>query len=197
LGLSLAILVGPLIVALLQTTLEEGFKAGMLVALGIWISDALFIIATYWGVNYMIQITSYENFELILGVFGGIVLFSIGLAVYLKSPTKLPEGSFETSKNLLSNGIKGFLINTINPFTFFFWISVMVTSVQDEGLNQNEVAWMTAGIFSMILLTDTLKVAFAKKLQPKLTLKNIISVRKISGAALVIFGIVLIIRVII
>ena len=195
LGLSLAILVGPLIVALLQTTLEQGFRAGLVVGIGIWISDALFILATYFGVNYMIAITKLENFELILGSFGGIVLFLIGLAIYLNSPKELPEGSFKSSKDWVANGVKGFLINTINPFTFFFWITVMTTSVDAEGMNPTDVAWMSAGILGTIIITDTLKVAFAKKLQKKLTLQNIITVRKISGAALIIFGIVLFIRV--
>ena len=195
LGLSLAILVGPLIVALLQTTLEQGFRAGLVVGAGIWISDALFVLATYFGVNYMIAITKMANFELVLGSFGGIVLFLIGLGIFINSPKELPKGSFKSSKDWLSNGIKGFLINTINPFTFFFWITVMTTSIDAEGMDQTEVAWMSAGILGTIVFTDTLKVAFAKKLQKKMTLQNIITVRKISGAALVIFGIVLIIRV--
>lgn len=196
LGISLAILVGPLLFALIQTTIEEGSKAGLLVAMGIWISDAIFILATYFGVNYVIAITSYENFELILGIFGGLILLLIGTGIFINSPKKLPENSFDVSKNYLANATKGFLINTINPFTVFFWFGIMTTSVESASLNGQEVLLLAAGIFSTIILTDTLKVVFAKKLQPKLTLNNIILVRKVSGAALVLFGFILMGRVI-
>lgn len=196
LGVSLAILVGPLLFALIQTTIEEGSRAGFLVAMGIWISDALFILATYFGVNYVIAITSYENFELILGIFGGLILLLIGAAIFINSPKKLPDSNFEISKNYFANAFKGFAINTFNPFTVFFWFGIMSTSVEGQSLNGQEVGLLAAGIFSTIIFTDSLKVVFAKRLQPKLTLNNIILVRKISGGALVLFGFILMARVI-
>lgn len=196
LGVTLAILVGPLLFALIQTTIEEGSHAGFLVAMGIWISDAMFILATYFGVNYVIAITSYENFELILGTFGGGVLLLIGAAIFINSPKKLPDSDFEISKNYFANAFKGFAINTFNPFTVFFWFGIMTTSVEGESLNGQQVGLLAAGIFSTIIFTDSLKVIFAKRVQNKLTLKNIVMVRKISGAALVLFGFILMARVI-
>ena len=43
LGLTLSILTGPILFTIIQTSIEEGFRAGITVASGIWISDLLFI----------------------------------------------------------------------------------------------------------------------------------------------------------
>jgi len=42
-GLVLAAMLGPIFVALTQTAIEKGAKAGLTVGLGIWISDLLII----------------------------------------------------------------------------------------------------------------------------------------------------------
>ncbi len=194
-GLWLAIMVGPLVFALIQTTIEKGTPAGLTVGLGIWFSDALFVLAFFFAAENMEALTSYPNFEVIVGIIGGIILFLVGTGIYLNTPTELPKPSFKASKNVLANSAKGFAINTFNPFTFVFWLAMIPSYVKANTLSDSEIFIFILGIFGTIIFTDSLKVFFAKKLQPKLTLKNIISVRKISGAALVIFGIVLIIRV--
>ena len=194
-GLWLAIMVGPLVFALIQTTLEKGIAAGFTVGLGIWLSDALFVLAFFGAADSMRSLTAYENFELIVGIIGGILLLLIGGGIYLNTPKELPKPSFKASKDILANGFKGFAINTFNPFTFVFWLGMIPTYVQTNKLDDTQIFVFILAIFGTIIFTDSLKVIFAKKLQPKLTLKNIISVRKISGAALVIFGIALIIRV--
>ena len=194
-GLWLAILVGPLVFALIQTTIEKGTAAGMTVGLGIWFSDVLFVLAFFVAADSMNTLTAYENFELVVGIIGGIILLIIGSGIYINTPKELPKPSFKASKDILANGAKGFAINTFNPFTFVFWLGMIPSYVKANKLDNTQIFIFILAIFGTIILTDSLKVVFAKKLQPKLTLKNIISVRKVSGAALVIFGIILIIKV--
>ena len=78
LGLTLSILVGPIIFALLQTAIERGFRAGMMVGLGVWVSDLMYISIAYFGVSYIVAITEYEGFEEILGTIGGFTLIGLG-----------------------------------------------------------------------------------------------------------------------
>ena len=175
-GLWLAILVGPLVFALIQTTIEKGTPAGLIVGLGIWFSDALFVLAFFVAADSMNELTSYENFELIVGVIGGLILLIIGSGIYINTPKELPKPSFKASKDILANGFKGFAINTFNPFTFVFWLGMIPTYVQTNKLDNTQIFIFILAIFGTIILTDSLKVIFAKKLQPKLTLQNIISV---------------------
>ena len=197
LGMSLSILVGPLLIAIVQTSIEQGRKAGLMVGAGIWLSDILFIATVYFGISSIQKITEWEGFEMSMGVVGGMVLALFGLGtIFAKAPDadaweqcKLEQAA--TWKLLL----KGFLINTLNPFTFFFWISVTSTIVVDGALSSFSASLFYGGLLGTIIATDSLKAIFADKLRTKLTPKNMLLMRQIAGVMLIIFGIVLIIRV--
>jgi threonine/homoserine/homoserine lactone efflux protein len=195
-GIFLAFLVGPLLFAIVQTTLEKGIKYGVAVGSGIWLSDVLFILTTYYGVNSIYKLIEWKNFELVVGVFGGIVLLAIGIfVVFSKTPAYSPKVARGNIRDLSSSFVLGFLINTINPFTVLFWIGVMTTTVEEKGLDRIDTLFFAGGIFCMIVLTDSLKISFAQKIKKWLTEKHISAARKISGTAIAVFGIILIIRV--
>lgn len=196
LGLALSILVGPLLFALVQTSLEQGARSGLAVGVGIWISDLLFVAGSYLGLSYLVKITHAEGFEEILGTAGGIFLAGMGLAILLKKtpemgPKLLPEKRLGYFGGLW---LKGFLINTINPFTVFFWTSV------SSGLlgpaEKSEPVWLFyAGVMLVIVATDAVKVLAASKMSPYLKPGKLRLMRRISGMALFAFGLGLLIRV--
>ena len=196
-GLGLAILVGPLLFALIQESIERGSVAGLMVGLGIWASDAFFIIAVYFGMNSVLQVANWSGFKLTLGIAGSIILFIVGLATIFGKP---PQFNMEEQHGLKTKSygalwLKGFLINTINPFTVFFWITITTTVVLKDGVSSLGAISFYAGIFGTILFTDSLKILLAKLIRKKLQPRHIIRMRIISGSALVIFGIGLLIRV--
>lgn len=198
-GLGLAILVGPLLFALIQESIERGSIAGLMVGLGIWLSDALFIAAVYFGMHSLDNLVQWPWFTITLGVGGSIVLFIVGLAMILKAPPDLEKEAQEGINKSMTYGglmLKGFLINTINPFTVFFWITITTTVVLKDGVSALGASSFYAGILGTIIFTDSLKIFLAKKIRHKLRAKHIVRMRKISGGALIIFGIVLIIRAI-
>jgi len=43
-GLTLTILLGPIFIVLIQSSLENGSKAGLIAASGIWISDIIIVV---------------------------------------------------------------------------------------------------------------------------------------------------------
>ena len=82
-GLMLAVLAGPILFALLQAGIEQGFKAGMMVALGVFFSDVLFVLTVYFGLTYILAIVNLDGFKITLGVAGGIALILIGIGTLL------------------------------------------------------------------------------------------------------------------
>lgn len=198
-GLVLCILVGPLFFALVQAGVEEGFRAGGAVAFGIWISDFLFIVGVYFGLSYITKIVELENFRLYLGIGGSIVLVIFGLGILssraplIDAPGVIPIRA--TSYFTLI--MKGFLINTINPFTVFFWMGLMGSVIIKSELTRQESILFFAGILGTIIVTDSLKVLFAKKISNKLRPIHVLWLRRISGVALIVFGIILLARVLV
>jgi len=193
-GLFLTILVGPLVFALIQAGVERGFRAGSTIGLGIWFSDLLFILAVYYGFSYVKAVTEWEHFELSVGLAGGIILIATGLGTLL-TPTPDINESKKITGTSLALFTKGFIINTLNPFTVFFWVLVMTTVVADNEFTPQQALLYFGGILGTIIITDSLKVLLAKKLRHYLEVHHLKYVRKGTGIALIIFGVVLIGRV--
>jgi threonine/homoserine/homoserine lactone efflux protein len=198
-GLILAMLIGPIFFAIIQAGVEEGFRAGATVGLGIWVSDFLFIAAVYFGLAYISQVVEGPNFGLYLGIGGSITLSAFGLGALLTVPKahELPKWSKETVRTSSYSGLwlKGFLINTINPFTFFFWIGVASTVVVDGEMELMEARYFFGGILGTIIITDLLKVLLAKRIRRVLRPIHLLWLRRISGIALIVFAAVLLGRV--
>ena len=194
-GLLLAILLGPIFFALIQTGVERGLRAGTMVGLGIWISDLLFISITYASLNYITPLRDSEDFIFYVGLLGGMVLIGVGIGTLLTKPPSWEEGSIiPTKASYFSLWLKGFIVNTLNPFTFVFWIAMMSTTVGDQGYSRAEAFLFFAATMVTIMVTDFSKVALAKYIRRWLQGKHILWIRWISGGALIIFGVVLIIR---
>lgn len=198
-GLLLALLVGPLIVALIQASLEQGTKAGLFVALGIWISDFLYIIGVYLGMTYVNELIQWPHFELVVGLVGSLVLLGAGIGTIVTKPPKLDgsEEGLQGAKGAIPLLTKGFLINTINPVTVFFWMSIMTGVVLENNYSHGQSTIFFGGLLGTIITTDTLKVLLAKKIRHRLTQKHLWWVRKIAGIALIVFAFALAIKVMI
>lgn len=201
---------GPILFALLQAGIEHGFRAGMAVALGVFISDVLFVAAVYFGLSYIQAVVKMDGFNLTLGIAGGIALILIGLGTYFTKAPSMPSDDFFSEKEIQEDldeipdeknfsyfklfG-KGVFVNTVNPFTFFFWGVIAAGKLAESGFSENEFFLFFGAILFVILASDTLKVYLAKVIRKYLKPKNILLVRRVSGIAFVVFGIVLIVRV--
>ncbi|WP_353483875.1 LysE family translocator [Haliscomenobacter sp.] len=197
-GLILSFMIGPIFFALVQTSVDEGFRAGLMVAVGIWVSDTSYILGVYFGVSLLANIVNTQTFTLVLGVAGSILLIIFGLVTLLTIPKglltdTLPE--YKRSSSYLSLFIKGFLINIINPFTVFFWSSLMGSVVIKDGFNGTQAFSFFAGVLGTIVVTDLLKVFLAKRIRYSLRPVHLLWLRRISGATLIAFGVVLLVRV--
>ena len=192
-------MLGPIFFALIQAGIEQGFRAGAMVGFGVWVSDFLFVASVYWGVSYIMAITAWDGFALTLGLVGGVILIVVGLGTIWKPPPDIHASTIVLSQNKASYftlWMKGFLINTINPFTFFFWISVTSTVVVKDGFTPKDAFYFFFGILLMIVFTDTLKVWMAKLIRKHLKQVHVLWMRRITGGALILFGIGLMVRVI-
>lgn len=196
-GLALSILVGPILFSLIQRSIEQGVKAGLWVALGIWMSDVFFIIGITLGVTHIAKLVESPLFEPILGVLGGFVLIGIGAGMFISRPSENmgEEEGIEILSSQWRLWLEGFLINTINPFTVIFWTGLISTRSVDTNLFSTNSYLFFGAVLGTIIFTDSLKVFLAEKIRTRLKPHHILQMRKFSGAILFIFGIVMMIRV--
>ena len=197
LGLVVSFSFGPAFWAVLQTGIDRGFKWGVLLSLGIVLSDIAFIAIAYVGAANLFN----ESNKVYIGTLGGIILIIFGVFTYMKKPDILRRRSpkYKTPKdprphNLL---IKGFFLNLANPFIFFFWLAAMgfITARADEGNFHQYVMTFFGMALITIFTSDLLKCyvgyRFKRLLRPRVTFW----INRGIGILLMVVGVVLIYRV--
>ncbi|OIP05852.1 MAG: hypothetical protein AUJ97_00050 [Bacteroidetes bacterium CG2_30_32_10] len=199
LGFTVAIILGPAFFTLLQTSIYRGFKAGVLLAIGILISDFSLISLCYFG---FMQIFDNPENQLSIGIVGGIILIVFGVVTFTRKPSlgdrvnRSVDSKAKKPKIIAYIG-KGFLMNTLNPFLLIFWIGVVSFATSNYGLDHKSLIFFFSGTLGTILLTDVVKCYLAIKVKKFLNLHVITWLNRIVGITLAVFGIVLIVRVLI
>lgn len=189
LGIVLSFLTGPVFFALIKTSIEKGFYAGMALAGGVVISDFIYMTITLFGTSLL----SFESeYRLPIGVVGSVILLSIGLYYLLK---KVEINYVEESSRIKHAGyfFKGFFMCIFNPFILLYWVSVSsgVYSLYGE-LTSRQIIPFFGAILITLFGMDTMKAYFAYKLRYRIKQKSIQNLNRIAGVLIIIFAIKLI-----
>ncbi len=198
LGLTLAIMTGPIFITLVQTSLEKGFRAGVTVASGFWVSDILYIIAISSAISFLMGLAAEDHFEVYVSLIGGTILigFGIGLILFGKVPARRRKYQKpRTGSSYIGFWTLGFFMNTLNPGTVLFWIGITSIISESLQLDLRQSLPFFSGLMGTIIVTDILKVALAKKISYYLNPGVMLMVRRIAGFILMGFGVMLFIRI--
>jgi len=195
LGLTLAIMLGPAMFSLIQTSIHRGLYRGMLLAGGIFLSDLSLVMLCYLGA---IQIFGNDRNYLMFGVIGGVILIAFGVVTFLRKVHVTDDNNLIEVKmpGPLTYIFKGFFLNFANPFVWIFWVSVMVTVSSGYGSDAWSVRAFFIGSLLTIFTTDILKVIVANRLKRYLKPRILIMINHLVGILLVLFGIYLMIKTI-
>ena len=192
LGIVLSVSVGPVIFAIIKYSLNNGFKAGISFALGVSMSDILFVLAGNIASSF---ISGMEQYNRSIGFGGGILLIGMGLYGLRFKKVKIVTGDERPEMFRTSDYAKiwtaGFLMNTLNPGVILFWLPVTIANI-GETFSHRLVLYGTA--LGMVLSFDILKVFIADKIRHKLTLTTVGWLNRIAAVCMIIFGLVLLLR---
>jgi threonine/homoserine/homoserine lactone efflux protein len=193
LGLFLSLSVGPVIFAIIKYSINNGFKAGISFALGVSLSDIMFVLTGNLATSF---ISGLEEYKRSIGVGGGILLIAMGIYGLLFKKVKISTGDekpemFRTH-DYLKIWLAGFLMNTLNPGVIIFWLGVCVAN---SATPVSHRFIMYTICLSLVLSADILKVFVADKIRHKLTLTNVEWLNRIAGVSMIIFGVVLLYKV--
>lgn len=187
-GLFLSISLGPIFIALTQTAIERGGKAGLTVGAGVWISDFLFVFVSYYFIRRISETVESDAFQFWMGISGGIVLIAFGLTAFFKKVNIDFSTRKHEYKDYIGFWLKGFLVNTINPFTFLFWLTTISTYIIGREINTTEALLFLGSILFMIIFSDCCKIFLAKAIRTKLKAIHIERFSKVAGIGLFLFG---------
>jgi threonine/homoserine/homoserine lactone efflux protein len=187
-GIVLACLIGPVFFTLLQTSIERGFSSGVFVAIGISVSDSLYILISYFGLTRFMEVTDFRHY---MAYAGGIILLLFGLYYLLIKSRKLAQYDPKNIGNAsgLRLAAKGFIINGLSPMVLFFWLATVSVATTQLGYNSGREALIFfLSIVGTVFLTDVLKAKLADKLRGLITPRVIRILNIVLGFVMVAFA---------
>lgn len=182
LGFASLLLVGPVVFVLINASVQNGIKSGIAVALGIIFGDIIYTIACYQSLAFIIK---NEAFLTISSYVGFIILFSLGVLYAFKKQVVFEQKDYQLPKNYLSNFLKGFSVNFINPFVLSVWLLVVKYAKTSHA--EHSVTFLIA-VLSGIFIIDLVKVFLSKKLVGFISSEKLQLFYKISGIIMILFS---------
>lgn len=182
-GLAMIAFVGPVFFTLLQNTLEKGRTAGIMVALGIIVSDIVAVALCTAGTVAFLQKAENNTY---VSITGAVILFAIG-GRYIIKPSPSTEGKI-TAGGLTGAFASGFLVNFVNPFVFGVWLTVIGYAGNKFGFDGG-LYYYLLGCLLGIFTTDSLKVLLAHRIKAFIQPRNLMIAYRVIGVVMVGFGI--------
>lgn len=176
---------GPVFFAITETSLKRGFISGAIVSFGILISDILYV--TLIGLGFSALFSDGYS-KSIFSIFGGIMLLIFGFSFLRKKIETQPSRDFKTSKKPVESFIKGFIINSLNPYVALFWTGIVALVNTELNISGNSFALYFAGFLFILFLSDLTKSWLAEVMRSRLS-KKLNVIYRIIGVIFSLFGI--------
>jgi threonine/homoserine/homoserine lactone efflux protein len=192
-SLLLVFSVGPIVFTIIKQSIINGRAGGFSFIAGVWLSDMMIII---FSTAFSTLVTELLHFKRAIGFSGSVFLIGMGVfyLFFKKIKMRNEEAVISVSAGTHAKlAAAGFLINTLNPAVFAFWLTMATTLAITHTIKERIIIFSTCIIIN--LGADVLKVVLAGKLSKKLTHKNLVLINRISGSLLLVFGILLLVGV--
>ncbi len=121
-GLLLSIMLGTVFFCLVQNSIENGFKSGAFVAIGVIISDILMIVVSHLNASLL---PGGSKAEMIVRVCGAVLLTVMGIGNLRSRKKPLFPGA--SGKHPLLLASRGFMLNLLNPANYLSWLGLAAT----------------------------------------------------------------------
>ncbi|MEY4894717.1 MAG: hypothetical protein RL751_1537 [Bacteroidota bacterium] len=185
-GMVMSVMLGTVFFALVQNSIDYGFRTGIFIALGVIASDLILITLSWFNAEL---IPPGGTTDLIVRICGALFLLFYGLSNLLKKDkAAYPQTE---KKQLLKFSSMGFLLNILNPGNYIGWLAV---TTQLKTVAKYEVAQATiyfAGALSAIFLMECLISWSASFLKPYITDRFLQLVNRLIGVLFIAFAIAL------
>ncbi len=183
---------GPSFFALINTGIKSGYRTGSVLAMGIVLSDFLLCLIIILFVHSITTFIENEKNQHFMGIMAGLILVVFG-AFYFKRPVSKSDEVIEVQKpSVPAMLLKGFFLNSVNPSVWLLWlgnVTAISKTLNNSIVNMIIYFSITLGIVLFLLFG---MVSVAEKVKAILTVKVMHTINLITGALLIIFGLVLI-----
>lgn len=189
-------MLGTVFFSIVQNSLSYNYKAGILISIGVVISDVLFILLSLGSSGFARIMESQSD---LFSSLGAILLMIFGLFQLFKKTTEKAihtsqQKTFTFSKVLYFIG-NGILLNVINPVNFFIWLGISTSLSFTFGFTMSQKIIFFIGAIVAIFSTESLLSIFAFRIKRIISSRNLKRVNQITGAIFIVFGLYMLVKV--
>jgi L-lysine exporter family protein LysE/ArgO len=183
-GMVLSLTLGTIFFILIQNSIDNGYKGGIVIALGVITSDAVLITLSVFGTSLFPPIKHAETY---VSLAGGLLLLLMGLNSLFK---KKPRISYPRTKlgNLVYFFSTGFVLNLLNPANFFSWVAIIAYLNASLKYSGGQILVFFIACLLAIFLTEVAISVFADRLKRYFTPQVVLYINRISGSVFLFFG---------
>lgn len=185
-GMVMSMMLGTVFFALVQNSIDNGFRTGVFISMGVITSDII-LIALSWFNTELIPKGGTTDF--VVRICGALFLLLYGLSNILKKE----KAAYPKTENklLLKYLSMGFFLNILNPGNYIGWLAVSTQLKTVAKYESADALFYFTGALSAIFLMECLISWSASFLKPYITERFLLLVNRLIGALFIAFAIAL------
>jgi len=188
-GFAASVPVGPVAILVVQKSLSKGHRAGFVTGLGASVVDTLYAVIAMFALAFMQNFLSHHQVVILLA--GGVILIGLGLSMALKDPFRKIKAD-GTSKPSAADFLQASLMTISNPGAIFVMLARFAFfGITDDAPSTWHVAPILLSVASGSVVYWFLLSWALGYFRNKFTMNTILWVSRVTGAIVVIIGIVL------
>ncbi len=182
----MSMMLGTVFFALVQNSIDYGFRTGVFISIGVIASDVILITLSWFNTEL---IPKGGTTDFVVRICGAVFLLLYGLSNLLKKE-KAAYPKTE-NKQLLKYMSMGFLLNILNPGNYIGWLAITTQLKTVARYEVPKAALYFAGALGAIFLMECLIAWSASFLKPYITEQFLRLVNRLIGVLFIAFGIAL------
>ncbi len=152
-----AITPGPGVFALLARSLASGVRPCVGLALGMAVSDVVYLILACFGLAVIAE--QWAGLFMIIRIAGAFYLLYLGWKMWTASPEASLQNNVEDVTFTVAKGLlQGFLISASNPKVIFFYIAFLPTIMDLNSLTPSDIS-LASGITLLGIMMGLMTIA--------------------------------------
>ncbi len=180
-----AITPGPGVFALLARSLASGVKPCISMALGMAVSDVIYLILACFGLAVIAE--QWAGLFMIIRFAGASYLLYLGWKMWNASPeVSLQNGVSDITTTTAKGLLQGFLISASNPKVIFFYIAFLPTIMDLNSLTTSDIA-LASGITLLGIMLGLMTIVICASSARRFftSTKAVQSLNKTSGGIMI------------
>ena len=181
-GVALCLTFGTVFFSLIQNSVDNGYRAGLIITLGVVLGDALYVTFALLGTS---MIPHSAELEPVLALVGVVFLVALGLVNIIKGTPRVayPKTKFGNYAYYFTTG---FLLNALNPINFVSWVTI--AAYLQHSLHYDATQQVVFMVFALVgvAAAESALAVYAHKLKRFFTPKVALVFNRVTGCVFII-----------